>query len=254
MFDKKLNKKINQMKTLVRITTAVLLTLSFTSCINAQFGKRVRGNGEAITKTRNISEYNKISVAGPFDVKLISGKEGKITIKAESNLLEYIITEVEGGKLKIKWEKGISVRNSKKILVTVPFEDLNAVSLAGSGDIFSEDLIQAKTFKTSLTGTGDIRLAINAHEVISKISGSGNIDLEGKTDQHTCSVTGSGDIESYKLKATDADVRITGSGSIEVDVSDNLKVRITGSGDVYYSGSPKQQDVKVTGSGDVSSR
>ncbi len=241
------------MKTLLKLTV-ILLSLTVTSCINAQFGKRISGNGELVSKTRNISEFDKVSVGGAFDVKLVSGKEGKITIKAESNLLEYLITEVEDGKLKIKWEKGVNIRNSKRILVTVPFTNIDGVSLAGSGDIFSEDIINADTFKASITGSGDIKLAVKAQEVISKISGSGDIDLEGRTNLYTCSVTGSGDTKAYELKATDVVAKITGSGTIKVDASNNLKVRITGSGDVYYAGSPKQQDVKVTGSGDIHSR
>ena len=241
------------MKTTAKLV-AIAIVLTFTSCINAQFGKRIRGNGDVITKTRNVSDYDKISVGGPFDVKLIPGKEGKITIKGESNLLDYIITEVDGDKLRIKWEKGLSIRNSKKILITVPFKDLNAVSLAGSGDVFSEEVIHAEIFKSSLTGSGDIKLAVKAQEIISKISGSGNINIEGRANEYSCSITGSGDIRAYELSTKNANVKITGSGTVKIDVSDNLKVRITGSGDVYYKGTPKSQDVKVTGSGNVSSR
>jgi len=240
------------MKTILKLT-GVLLSLTITSCVNAQFGKGISGNGEVISKIRNVSEYDKISVGGSFDVVLISGKEGELVIEIESNLLEYLVTEVEDDKLKIKWKKGVNIRNSKKVLVTVPFKDIDGVSLAGSGDIFSKDVILAETFKTSIAGSGDIKLAVKAQEVISKVSGSGDIELKGRTDLYTCSVTGSGDTKAYELKAIDVIAKITGSGTIKVDVSNNLKVRITGSGDLYYSGAPKQQDVKVTGSGDIHS-
>jgi len=235
--------------------TTLLLVLTFTATVNAQwFGQRVRGNGNVITKTRNVSDYDKVAVAGSFDVKLVAGNEGKLTIKAEENLLEYLITEVDGDKLKIKWKKGVSIRTTKGVLVTVPFEDLEAVSLSGSGDVFTEDVIKADSFKTALSGSGDIKLAVKATSLSSAISGSGDIKLTGSTTRLKCSLAGSGDFHGYELTSNEAEVSIAGSGGIEIHVSENLKARVAGSGDVYYKGDPKIQDVKVSGSGTVSSR
>lgn len=55
---------------------------------------------------------------------LVSGKEGKITIKGEENLLSAIKVEVEDNSLKIYVERGTQIRTSSgnKIQVTVPFE------------------------------------------------------------------------------------------------------------------------------------
>src|SRR5690606_22271211 len=100
--------------------------------------------------------YDEIGVAGMFDVVLVSGGEGHITIEAEENLLEYIETEVKGSTLKIKTTRGINLRPRKKILVTIPFEEISAVSLAGSGSITGKSPVRASGFSTSLAGSGDI--------------------------------------------------------------------------------------------------
>jgi hypothetical protein len=60
------------------IITSIILTLSFS--VNAQSwwnSKKVRGNGKVITETRRTSDYESVSSAGNFDVKLVAGKEGK---------------------------------------------------------------------------------------------------------------------------------------------------------------------------------
>ena len=228
----------------------IIILLTFTANVNAQwYGKKIKGNGNVVTKTRNVSEYDQIAVAGSFDVKLVAGKEGKLTIKAEENLLEYLITEVKDGKLKIKWEKGVNINTTKELLVTVPFEDIEAVSLAGSGDVFSEDTIKTDNLKVALAGSGDI----NASSISSAVSGSGDIKLMGSSENLKCAIAGSGDINGYELTSNIVEVSIAGSGDIKVNAKENLKVRISGSGDVYYKGDPKQ-DVKVSGSGSVSSR
>ena len=232
----------------------IIILLTFTANVDAQwYGKKIKGNGNVVTKTRNVSEYDQIAVAGSFDVKLLAGKEGKLTIKGEENLLEYLITEVKDGKLKIKWEKGVNINTTKELLVTVPFEDIEAVSLAGSGDVFSEDTIKTDNLKVALAGSGDMKLKINASSISSAVSGSGDIKLMGSSENLKCAIAGSGDIDGYELTSNNVEVSIAGSGDIKVNAKENLKARISGSGDVYFKGNPRQ-DVKVSGSGSVSSR
>ncbi len=230
----------------------LLVVFAFGFQANAQW-KKIKGNGNVINSSRTVSSYDKIGVSGSFDVKLISGKEGKLTIEAEENLIEYLLTEVKEGHLKIKWKKGINIKTSKKILITVPFETIEEVALSGSGDIFSDDLIDANSFKVVLSGAGDFNLKLKVNTLKSAISGSGDINLSGSSADFECRISGSGDVKAYDLVSATADIHIAGSGGVEVDVTENLKVRISGSGNVKYKSNPKKQDVKISGSGSVRS-
>lgn len=238
-------------QSIMKTITSILALFIITSSLNAQiFSKKIKGNGEIVTKTRTVSDFDEIGVAGSFDVKLIKGKEGTITIKADENLMEYIVTEVKNGSLKIKPKKGYQLRSSKTILITVTFSDLKAVSLAGSGDISSSDAIETSDLKLSLAGSGDIDVNVAAKNLTSKIAGSGNINLNGSADQFTCSIAGSGNINGYNLKAATATVKIAGSGNVKVNATDEINASIAGSGNVYYTGNPKQ-NVKSAGSGSI---
>ena len=56
-----------------------------------------------ITENRIIGEFDEIHITGNFDVKLISGKEGKITLEGPEDLINEIRTEVQsGGRLVIR--------------------------------------------------------------------------------------------------------------------------------------------------------
>lgn len=234
---------------------ALVACIALTNCVNAQWlGKRIKGNGNKVTKTRTVGEFDEVFVGGSFDVKLVSGKEGKITINMDSNLLQYLITEVRNDELVIKWEKGVNINYKDKILITVPFKDITVASLAGSGDLYSEDVIKADRLKTTLSGSGDINLKVDANTLKTGISGSGDIKLSGTANEVDAGISGSGDIHAYDLKTKEADLSISGSGGIKMSISDKLKARIAGSGDIYYKGNPAKQDVKVSGSGSVESR
>ncbi|PHQ57552.1 MAG: DUF2807 domain-containing protein [Lutibacter sp.] len=235
-----------------KLFISVLVLLITSTNINAQFfTKKIKGNGDIVTKSRRVTDYDKIAVAGAFDVELFKGKEGVITIKADENLMEYIITEVKKGTLKIKTKKGYNINTRKTIIIRVPFKNIDAVSLAGSGDVYSEDVIDSSELKLNIAGSGNLNLKVSTKNLKSSIAGSGNINLSGDTDQLTCSIAGSGNINSYNLKAGIATVKIAGSGNVKVNAIHEIHAKNVGSGNIYYSGNPNIEKVTSVGSGSI---
>jgi len=70
--------------------TLALCTIALS---NAQW-KRVKGNGKNVTIKRSVGEYDRVAVAGWFDVELVDGNEGELTLEGESNLLEVEVHKV----------------------------------------------------------------------------------------------------------------------------------------------------------------
>ena len=236
------------------LIVAFLLFLPFV--LNAQWNSRdkIKGNGTIISKNINTSSYDKVLVTGFFDVDLLTGEEGKIIIKGEENILDYVTITVENNALKIATEKGkyIVPSSGNTIQIIVPFHSLNEVSLCGSGDINGKNSIASDDFTSELSGSGDINLSVSAKNVTAVVSGSGDLVLEGETTNIKCKVIGSGDLNASKLKSNNADAAVTGSGDCKVYCSENLEARVTGSGDINYYGNPIKKDTKVIGSGDIS--
>jgi len=231
----------------------LVVSILFIAGCTAQNRRRVKGNGNIIHKTKNVGSFEKIGVSGEFDIYLVKGKEGHLDIKIEENLLPYLVTEVDNGQLKIKWKNGTSISTRKGIVITVQFESINSVVLTGSGDIVSKDLIKADHFKATISGSGDLDLEVESNSLRAAVSGSGDIVLKGSTKSFEAAVAGSGDISAFHLKSDNAEIKVSGSGDVELTVQKELKARVSGSGDISYKGNPKIQDIKVSGSGDVSS-
>jgi hypothetical protein len=237
------------------IKILVVSTVLSTTFAQAQswFGEKIKGNGKQITEKRTTATYDEIKLSGYYDVDLVAGKEGEITIQAEENLMPFIKVEIEGNTLKIYQEKGKNLIPSrgKNILITVPFEVINSVSLSGSGDIRSKNRIKTDKFSANLSGSGDLNLEVETQEFDVKLSGSGDFILKGKTDNLIAKMSGSGDITANELEAKNADIAISGSGDVKVFCTENIKARVSGSGDITYKGDPKSKDTKVSGSGDI---
>lgn len=232
----------------------VLVFLLSTTLSSAQWGngKKIKGNGDISTVKRTTSDYEGLKAAGPMDFILVEGTEGNITIKADANLIDYIVTEVKNNKLVVKVKDGINLKPTQAIVITVPYENINSVSLAGSGDIENRGTIESSDFNVAVAGSGDIKLNVSAQNIESSIAGSGDITLKGTTKDLTTKIAGSGDFNGSNLSSKNVTAKITGSGDISVICNGELTVRITGSGDVEYSGKPTKKDTKITGSGSVS--
>jgi hypothetical protein len=216
--------------------------------------KTIKGNGPQLTKEITTNSYEGISVTGAFFVNIIKGTEGKITIKAQENLMKYILIEVKNNELLIQTEKGFNLSYSKnsRIEIIVPVQEISFINLTGSGDVISDFNLQANNFKINLVGSGDIKIGVNCTDLEANLSGSGDIKLKGKTNQISAIIAGCGDIEAFEVDAENAKAEVSGSGDIQVTCSEFIEARVSGSGDIEYKGKPKKQDTKVSGSGSIS--
>lgn len=237
------------------ILTAVIIFFTAQG-MNAQWwnsNEKITGNKEVTKQTRTVSDYDRISVTGMMEVQLVAGKEGKIELQAESNLMEYIETEVSGGHLKISVKKGVNLQPSRNypIKLVVSFEDLEALALTGSGHIQNTDVLKSRDFKMSVTGSGNMNLNLVTENLSGSVTGSGDVKLKGNTSNFKGTVTGSGDILAYALKADSVEANVTGSGDIQITVVNELNARISGSGDITYKGNPEKQNFRTSGSGKI---
>ncbi len=239
------------MKNLILLVFALLISTS----TQAQWwgDKGVKGNGKMTKVTRTTGDYDAIKCAGSMDFALVAGTEGTIIIEGEENLLKHIVTEVKSGKLVVKVEKGINLKPSwnKTIKITIPFNDIDEVSLAGSGDLWNEDKITATNLEVSLAGSGDVVLDIETSTVEGSIAGSGDLTLKGNTNDLEAKVAGSGDFHGFGLQSNNTVVSVAGSGDAEVVCNKSIKARVAGSGDIQYKGNPTKEDTKVSGSGSI---
>lgn len=237
------------MKKMLTIT-ALFILLPFYSQ-NWWNKNSVKGNGVIKTQMRTTSDYDGISVSGSFTVILTNGNEGKISLTGEENILDYVVTEVEEGNLKIKFKKHSNINYNKKIQVTVPIEQIKSIALSGSGNITSTTEIKANTFETAQSGSGKISLNINTQKMDAALSGSGQLVLSGSTTDFDIRLSGSGRIDSNKMNSENVSAQVSGSGNVTITTSKSLNAVVSGSGQIKYSGNPKIVEEKVSGSGGI---
>jgi len=237
------------MRNVFLLITVVLVSLS--SC-RFGGGKRVKGNGNVITKEVNHGDFTKVEQKGSFDVYLSNAPSTSVKIEAEENLIEYIETYVNNNTLVIRTKEGYSLRPDRDVKIYIAAPHLSDIQSSGSGDIISQSLISDSTkMSFGIRGSANIQVEVNAPEIDAEIRGSGDMELKGQTRKFRAEVNGSGNIKALELKAEDTDIEIKGSGDADVFASSSLNVNVRGSGDVRYKGNAPKVTNDIKGSGSV---
>jgi hypothetical protein len=232
-----------------------LFAFVFSGCdiIDANLNaERIHGSGRVIQEKRDVSGFNEVRLACVGELSVRQTDKESLSIEAEDNILPKIITEVQGGRLVIRTERGISLSPTVTIRYALTVRDLTALELSGSGKIHAAE-IRSNDFSLRLPGSGEIRLdGLTADTLAAEISGSGKIEVPGKVASQRVRISGSGDYDGRNLQSRSADVSVSGSGDSTVWVQEDLTASISGSGKVDYYGNPRVSK-HVSGSGGIRS-
>ncbi len=210
----------------------------------------IRGSGKVVEEKRDVSGFHEVALNGMGNLSIEQGTQEALTVETDDNILPKIRTDVEGGRLSIGVERGVSIHPSGTIRYKLTLRDLTRLDLAGSGKINAGPL-RCKDLAVRLPGSGDIRIdQLTAESVRAEINGSGRIEIPGKVPRQRVQIAGSGDYDARNLDSQEAEVSISGSGDATIWVRESLSAHISGSGRVDYYGNPTVTK-SISGSGNI---
>lgn len=214
---------------------------------------------------RPMRSVSKIVVKGAVDVVFFRAPAPHLVVAGENQeVICSIKTHFEGNKLVIEQE-GVSISCGGG---SIHVSGSGNIVIGGSGGRFSVSgngnnisigsrhaivgiaLPEAPSIR--IKGSGDVTLYDLQQSVLDVgIQGSGDITALGRVEHLDAEVAGSGDVDASELVAMSADLSVAGSGDIDAYVTQSVKARVAGSGDIVVRGNPPSRDQSVAGSGDI---
>jgi hypothetical protein len=248
-----------------QLKTMKLLTKSFLACLlvvgtaytfaSAKTHTHIANPQK--TEDRHLSGFNAVDVGGPFDVSITQGATESVKVEAPDEVMSHITTEVVNGVLKIydKHSEGFHwsdlFGHHKKILVYVTAKTVNSIVVSGSGDVAFRGGIHGDKMNIRVSGSGDVNGSLEVKSLEASISGSGDMKLSGHAETSAIRVSGSGDYRAGGLVTSNTAVHVNGSGDASVYASEKIEASVSGSGDIHYTGHPKNVSKSKSGSGDI---
>lgn len=231
----------------------------------------IKGSGVFIDEERTpSSSFTGVSSGGDFKVIILKDSTRHLSLHGEDNILDEVVTEVENGKLIIRYKSDKIRFKHKEITIKVYTPELSEIVLSGSGNmecaddftmqnanivvsgsgnIVSSGLFTANAFEAKVSGSGKLTANVAcATNTSVSVSGSGDAILSGTSNAQTLVVSGSGSIDCLAMPTQTCSAKVSGSGNCKVNVATQLDVTISGSGDVSYKGNPSITQ-NISGSG-----
>lgn len=236
------------MKKLIVFCGAVLFSLA----VQAQTTK----------KTLELGEFKAIYNNSNYTVLLKQTNKQEVVVDAESDIYALTTITVENGILMINverkpdqsksvWAKIDNIKLNPTMKVYVSVKNINELQVNGLGKIVSENSLSAPALNLSVGGSGTIDLDLKGDYLKAEVSGSGKIILKGYATSIDALVSGSGSIQAFNCTLENAKVKVSGSGSCEVNASNSIEALVLGSGSIKHKGNTKTATKKIYGSGTV---
>jgi hypothetical protein len=219
------------------IVAAVIATL-FTSCNGTINLGSIDGNGNVTTETRNVNgDFPSIEASSGLNVVLEQSETKSITVEADQNLQEHIITRVEKGVLIIETDENIDESKSKKVTVKLP--KIEGISSSSGSSITSVNTLKSDAIKIKSSSGSEIEVALEADSIVCESSSGSSIAINGKAlSLETASSSGS-EIDAGKLFANDVIAQTSSGSSTNVHPIVSLKAKASSGSSIDYNHVPK---------------
>lgn len=238
-----------------KIFAILLASLTLTSSINVIAKNQIsintsKGNGD----DRDVKNFNGVAAAGPINVIVTLGNSESCRLEGDTEALASIVTEVKGNVLVIRPQTSITSwtrkYEGKKITAYVTAKELASLTVSGDGNLTVNGKISTGSLATTVSGSGSIKATADVDNYNGVISGSGAINITGGADHAKVVISSSGTFAGKSFSTKTLTSTISGSGTVNIAVSESIRAVISGSGSVNYSGNPSV-DKTVVGSGGV---
>lgn len=237
----------------MKILNLSLLVFVFIFATSCEFNfsiESIAGNGNVIQDDRLFTEkIDVVKASNGLEVLLLVSDIQLVSVEADENLQDHIITELIDGTLYVKTDKNIRSAKSKK--VTISFIDLKGIhassgaSVKSLSDMLSEDL----HLKASSGSQLDINLFAKALTVESS-SGS-NISLRGQAQHFNSKASSGSSINAKDLEAIFCTSKASSGSDITLHAKRTLEAKASSGGNIKYYGEPEVVNQNKSSSGSV---
>ena len=231
------------MKT-TKITLLLLVLLTATSCMFDGFG--IQGNRNVVSEDRKInSDFESIKVSEGITVYLTQSDDIDLRVEADENIIDLLVTEVEGDVLKIYFDKNVSRAKAKNVYLSA--EKISSIKTSSGSVVKSENGIKSKDIVLRSSSGSNIDIKIEALTISASTSSGAQIEVSGSTESFTGDASSGSEIDADNLIAKNGNVSVSSGAGIDVHVTDELTARASSGGNISYEGNPNLNKSKSSG-------
>jgi hypothetical protein len=211
----------------------------------------VTGSGKLVTQERPVGPFHALSVSSGIRTQLHRGATTKVTLRADDNLIDNIVTEVKNGRLEVH-PKDVWVLNNATMELDVTVASLDALEASGGTEVKGDGLSGPKC-ALNLSGGTRVDLGTMACEKLDiDASGGAQLKLAGSAKQLALDASGGVQLDTRPLDVKQAQIDASGGVNGRLAVAEALDAKLSGGVSIKVKGHPKVNRMETSGAAHAS--
>ncbi len=214
----------------------------------------IKGSGNVVTTSMNISGFNKIDAGHTFQVTITQSEDYSVVIYSDDNLVEHLDVRLDGDTLIINLANRKSAWNAT-LEAEVSLPELTAVGFHGASRGNLQGIASDNDFTASVSGASRLEGDLQAGQMEVRLSGASRLDLDGSGSSLDLHVSGASTADLEDFSVDSAQVDLSGASTAILDVKDDIgPVNLSGASRLIYSGDPAFRNFETSGASSINAR
>lgn len=231
-----------------KFLVAIIAALLLSSCNPILNG--VDGNGNVTTEVRNIAgKFTAVQASAGIEVEMKQDSTAKVEVEADSNLLEFVKTELEGETLKVYIDKSISGAKELKVYIHMP-ELKKVTSNSGANVLLMGTFVGTNLVMDSSSGA-HLEGKVEYDTVDAETSSGSSMDIKGIALKLKTSSSSGSTLNAKGLLANDVNADASSGSESSVNARVTLEANASSGASIKYTGIAKSVDKNESSGGSI---
>lgn len=240
-------------KRIAFITFACVCALALSGCAVFQGLGGLVGSGNTVTETYDFADFSEIELGHAFQATIIPGDTYSVSITVDDNLVEHLLVEQDGARLRIGLQPNqVVTRATMRAEITMPA--IARLEASGASQAQLNGFASDADFTGHASGASRIHGDIDAGNLDLEASGASTISLAGTGGNVRANASGASTIDLEEYSVQDAAVEASGASNVTVNLSGRLDADASGASNIYFLGEPTMGTLNTSGDSDVTRR
>ncbi len=232
------------------IVSALIMALLLSGLLAGCQDVFVKGSGNLITESYNLSDFTKVEAHNGFMLELTRSSVFSVEITVDDNVQEYLEVDKSGDTLRIRLKRNHAY-SSATLEVKITMPNLYGLSLSGGSRADIAGFSSSHDLSINLSGGSRVAGDITAGDAGFDLSGGSQVYLEGTVDDLDIDGSGGSNLDLENFPADDAAINLSGGSGATVNVGGTLNINLSGGSRVIYVGEPTLGDTDLSGGSEL---
>jgi phage shock protein PspC (stress-responsive transcriptional regulator) len=181
-------------------------------------------NADGMTKQFNMTDFNKLSIAGNYVVVIKKG-DFRLTANGPEQALNETKIEVQNNTLKVESDNKM---DGERVRIVIFMPTVKEIDLAGATLSRVSDFDKIEKLEVAISGASKSQINVNTDKLHIELAGASVLELQGRADKLKAQLSGGSFVEAENIKINEAEVIAAGASRINLGEVSNLKSNTSG--------------------------